>query len=316
MISISSKFSILLLLNTLSVFIYSIFIYPYYSSGDQAVYRTLFEGLSGLGFLDSFSYQALVARCFEPVSAVIFWFSSQLTIPKDFIFSFYNVFLADLLFCLFYRFKVLPYYPFVICGFYFQVLFFAAERLKFASIFVLASFLFPKFPSGIIYKLLAVLSHFQLIIFPLFSYFPSVYKYFALFAKGKLTIKSIYIFLLSFFALSALFPFVLPKLIWYISRTTGFSELVQLFVLLAIAFVVFGFRNYPAWAILSLSPFIYLLGSGRLNIFAYFLFLSYTLIYRRLSHPLSISLMLYYIYKSYGFLGNIIQNGDGFSIVA
>ena len=95
------------------------------------------------------------------------WTASNLGIDRIFFLSLCNTFLAGLFIKIFDSFKVniLVTSSFIITNFYLYVLFFTGERLKFGFIFFLLAFLYrKKLPLSLLFLILSIFSHLQMLI--------------------------------------------------------------------------------------------------------------------------------------------------------
>jgi hypothetical protein len=116
----------------LVVFTLSLLISPYYMLGDQEHYRRIFEILPTLSFVDGFIYYSKSVSSIEPGHYTISWIFSRF-LEKDLFISILNAILAFYSMQLLIRWRASIYVAasIVLTNFYFYVLFFAAERLKF-----------------------------------------------------------------------------------------------------------------------------------------------------------------------------------------
>ena len=149
-------FGFLISLNLLQNYIY----------GDQISYRKFYDHVAGLSFLDSIQASLDILTASEPVSILILWTGSNLGVQKDIWISFLNILLILGLFALLIRHKASWHVGVLIFGnYYFLVLITAAERLKISYIMVVYAFLIGPNIKKFLFLFLALLSHFQTIIF-------------------------------------------------------------------------------------------------------------------------------------------------------
>ena len=150
-----------------SVFIISIVLGNFYSNGDQIFYNIVYEGVSGKNFTDAYLLYFFHIQSVELVHFFLIWAVSSLGINKIFFMAICNTLLANLVIIFFDRLKVnfLVTSIFILTNFYFYVLLFAAERLKFGFIFFLIAILYQEnFFYKIFFLILSALSHLQIII--------------------------------------------------------------------------------------------------------------------------------------------------------
>ena len=142
-------------------FLLSIFISPFYVLGDQFHYIEYYESSRGLSLLETYFLQITSLGSADPGYSLIVWLSSN-AISKNLLNSLANALLALLLFKMLRKYKY-PTWFFVgmLFSFYMFVLFFAAERLKFAAIVLLVAFFYKNFFTRAFFILLASLFHAQ-----------------------------------------------------------------------------------------------------------------------------------------------------------
>ncbi len=123
------------------IFVFTLIISQLYVSGDQAAYNDFYQSSKGLNLINTYQRQIVILGSADIGYSLIIWMVSDL-ISKNIFMSISNGILAVLVYKLT-RNLDLPIWFFVgiIFSFYALVLFFAAERLKFAAIFVCYAFL-------------------------------------------------------------------------------------------------------------------------------------------------------------------------------
>ena len=181
------------------VFILSILIGPHYSEGDQFHYRTVYDAVSSLSFAEGYIYYNLSLSSYEYVHYSLIWFFSRF-LEKDIFIALSNSILVYLLLINLNKLRVsyLISAILVLSNFYFFVLYFAAERLKYGMIFFLFSFYNierVKFFYPLV--LFSVISHAQFLILyaGIFATFLKD-KFLRFFAMGFISKKIFYLVLL------------------------------------------------------------------------------------------------------------------------
>lgn len=300
------------------VFLLSIFILPLYVGGDQAHYRAFYDGVSEYGFLEGFSFYKATLSASEPLYyAIIYFFSGG--VSKDVFISFVNAllgfFMARLL-------LVNNTSKLVVVGllsnFYFLVLLFAAERLKFAIIFALLALGFSGRKS-ILAWLGALLSHAQLLLLLAGGVFSRALKRAAPILYARLPVaffwEALFFAFFAFFALVILGDHVAEKFLAYSvgKGAGGFSSLLKpmVFVLLSIYYS----RGKALEAFVVHSPLLiaaFLLGDDRIVILSYLVFMYYAIRVNRGLNLGVFSTSIYFFVKGIFFVENIFLYGDGF----
>ena len=118
-------------------YIWSKYIFPYYTAGDQIVYGQFFERSIGKSFLEVFNLQKSLLGASEPGFSWLIYLVNDILSKPTFM-SLANAFLS-VLFYLFIKDRKYAWliFTFFILNYYTSVLFFSAERLKFAVIALL-----------------------------------------------------------------------------------------------------------------------------------------------------------------------------------
>lgn len=299
------------------VFSLSILILPFYTGGDQNHYRKVYKALPDLGLTEGFIFYSESLDSKEFVHFFLSWLASRV-IDKDLFIAFANAILAFVAMTLFQKWKVSVIIAFLLLltNFYFLVLFFSAERLKFGFIFLALSMIFidqVKHFFGL--AILALISHAQIIIVYisiLFNVF--VRQMVKLFRTAKIS-KS-----LLFFVPFLFIPFLLvgnqifDKFQFYYGKY-GKGSLTELPRILVFFLLALWYSKKKSETFIMFIPMIitvFLVGGDRVNIFGYFAFLYYGLQIRRGWNFGVLATSLYFTYSSIDFLINIFQLGNGF----
>lgn len=304
------KFNILILSFFLSILCLalSLYIYPYYQNGDQLPYRNFYDNISSYGFLDGMDYYRNQLGSLEPVYFLIVKTFSNI-LDKDLLFSLINSFIAFFLFFNLLKNKVAIYFILsVFLNFYFLVLLFAAERLKLSFLFILMAISFVDL-KRYIFLFFGILTHIQSLFLIFIILFKDNIEDFFRKINFKIIIYGfLFIFALSFF----LKDHILIKLQSYIGSGGFFDTLkASIFVILA---SLIAPTKWLEILILGLPLVVaaFFVGADRIVMMTYILFLIYGLKYKKGYNILIFLSTLYFCWKGYYFLLNIIQHGNGF----
>lgn len=138
------------LANGCLVFLISLIVFQYYTEGDQRHYIKVYHAVSGLGFGDSWriifkTYNQWISSV-EPVHLLVILVGGGLEINKNLFMSLFNGILAAYSVRLFLSWGASIWIAtgLVVTNYYFYVIYFAAERLKFAFLFLILMFLCSK----------------------------------------------------------------------------------------------------------------------------------------------------------------------------
>ena len=299
-------------------FTFSLVLLHFYVNGDQIVYRIFYNQISGLDFFEAYLLAKSIISASEPVSIFILWLGSSLGIDKDIYISAWNA----VLLLLFWRFceksHVKPFVFFlIVLNFYMLVLLTGAERLKFGYIFIL----FVPFLSNQIKVfgfLIAGLAHFQMLLILPSIFIASQYNEISRAIRyGLISKPLLYFLLLSITFSSFLFlgfsDALSYKFASYFDNTKNIYSLINV-ILLTVA-ALLATSNWKRM-LFSITPFyvlIIMLGGERVNMIAVTIVLWLLISERRIGHPISLALLGYFFFKSFGFMYRTILFGDAFS---
>lgn len=292
------------------IFIFSYNILGLYEYGDQVHYRKFYLAISDTNFIEAFIMASLYIDSIEPIYVFTMWIGSLLDIPKDIYVSFFNAFLAISLIKLCELYKVKWYVIFLlISNFYLLVLFTGAERLKFAYLIIIFSLgSNKKFINNLFY--LSPLVHLQSLIFVV----PKIFFFFI--NSNFKKISSLYrnFSLAAFFILVLYFlkDGLLRKFFSYYENSVDISQTFQLSILALVYLIITKKLKNTLFIFIPLLLLVIIIGNERVNMVG-FTFITFLLMRSyKLNHPLYITLLIYFVFKSYSFISNIINYGDGF----
>ncbi|MBD3842601.1 MAG: hypothetical protein IE909_12095, partial [Campylobacterales bacterium] len=298
------------------VFILSISMSPYYIDGDQYHYRKVYEGLQGLSLLDGFVFYTLNLDSKEVVHFFLSWLGSNQGVDKDLLMAFSNSFLAYGTIMLLRKWKVSIFIIalLLLTNFYFYVLYFAAERLKFGFIFLTFSLLYIRY--FYIFSVLSVIAHIQMSIVYLSMLFNIILKHITDTIRFKY-IKKSFLYILVFLMI------ILPIIFFYLGThfTAKFEhysgehnlfELSKIFIFFIFSLWYSKNRKEVIFLFLPLLMAVYLIGGERVNMIGYFVFLYYALPVKKGFNIGIIATSVYFLFASVGFTINILEYGNGF----
>jgi hypothetical protein len=252
----------------------------------------------------------------EPVTASILWVGANLGIEKIGYISFLNVFLISSLVLLVRKNQVrLSMIFLLLTNFYIFVLLTSAERLKIAYIFtIIAVFFVGK--ARVFLLAFTPFAHFQSVILlscVALARFEGGIR--DLIFNFCITKKSILIFL-AFVSMGSIIAYFLyesiARKVDAYAELGSVSDLVNIMLLALIAVYVSRQRLRMLFLLLPLFPIILLIGATRVNMIAVSLVIYFLMIERRLHHPLIYLLMIYFSFKTIGYVDRILTTGHGF----
>jgi hypothetical protein len=295
------------------VLLLSLLVMPLYTHGDQIYYRRAYEGLSSLSLSKGYLFYSQCLGSTEYIHFYLSWVASRF-VEKDLFIAFSNAIFAYAAMSLFQKWKVSVIIAFwlILTNFYFLVLYFAAERLKFGFIFLALSMIYiDQVKRFYVYAGLAVLSHLQTIIVYVSILSNVLIRYISkLFSTGQVAKLLLLFASLLLVSLLAWNP-IMRKYQFY-SSAYSFAELVRISVFLLFALLYSKNKSETFKLFVPLVISIFLVGGNRVNLFGYFVFLYYGVQYRGGWNFGVLATSAYFFYASIVFLANIFQHGDGF----
>ncbi len=311
--NIKQKSFLINLLLILSVFLLSLFITPFYIEGDQAHYKKVYEGLRDLSITNGFIYYTSNLDSKEIVHFFLSWISTNQGIDKSIFVAFSNSLLAYAVVKLLRHLRVSIFIIIILLltNFYFYVLYFAAERLKFGLIFLILSFSFST-SRFYFFSFIAIISHMQVIIVYGAIFFKQVVLniiQLLLSAKLKLSL----VILIGIFPI--LFLFIGDHIVTKFIHYYGEHDITDLFkIFIFFIFSLYYSKNTTEVILIFFPLFVtvYLIGGERINMIGYFIFLYYALPINRGFNFGVLSTSIYFLFSTIKFMYNIFTYGDGF----
>lgn len=297
----------------------SYFIFQYNTEGDQFHYREFYEFSKTSDFIQTLSSSYSYIGSLELVYPSLIWMISSILSKEIFVatlnfsFAFLSLNLA--------RSLNYPRYLiifFLTTNYYAILLYTSAERLKLSLIFTIISILFYIRTKRLFYVLIfgaiSILTHIQTAI--IFVAFSVVY----FINKSNNTSKAeklFYFFILNLVSLTLIM--LLKDHFWmkiegYSNAARDFEGLFKIFTFFCISYITSIRRDLVCTFFLLLIFSALIVGADRLVIFAYFFaMLSFP---KKRTTPIKLihfMLLLYFSYKSIGYLIDLIEYGDGFA---
>ena len=297
-------------------FTISLLIFSYYTEGDQIAYNNFYNEIEGKSLLESYLLQGVFVSATEPVFTLIYWLGSHLNFEKEIYISIFNGLLILLTFRLFVSFNQ-SYLTIILfeLGYYNLVLMFAAERLKFAILFLVLALLNRKSNYKYFYSVLAFLSHLSTILY----FHLGFLKHLKLSYKLRIKKSTFAIMILASIFLSIFF-LNLPVIAKLSASEEKFRfinfipSLIILFDLYRLTRNQKEIRNSILLKFLPIVLPITILGPTRINMLIYLLY-TYEIISLKKDKTIIFQLTLFYnVLKSIIFISNIFRYGEGFNV--
>ena len=303
-------------LNTFFFFIVtfciSLLFKSFYVKGDQYIYIEFYEASKGLSFLEIYILQISSMTSSDLGYSVLILIFSDLVSKNTYI-SLSNAILGALLYKLLKKYNYPTWlYIGLILSFYMFVLFFAAERLKFAAIFVIIAFFYKSFLKKSLILLFAAFFHTQAVFALALVIIYEVTR--ADFISNIFKLKNLIIFtffsLITAFFLALSFEFIFEKFLQYSSY-----ELLSLVKPFALGLISITFMMDKFFAISSTLFFLiscFILGTDRI-IMMQFIFVILFLNHNSKNQIFVLFILFSYLFiKNIDFIYKILICGEGF----
>lgn len=296
------------------VLLLSLLIMPFYTDGDQTQYRKVYEALPDLGLTEGFLFYGGNLGSQEFVHFILSWVASRF-VDKDLFIAFSNAILAYVIMSLFqkWRVSVIIALLLLLTNFYFLVLYFAAERLKFGFIFLALSMIYIDHVKRFFgFATLALISHAQVIIVYVSILFNVFVRQIVKLFRTSTVSKSSLLF--------APFLFIPPLLVgnhlfskfqsYYSERDLTELARILVFLLLALWYSKKKMETFIMFIPMVIT--VYMVGGDRVNVLGYFAFLYYAMQFKGGWNFGVLATSAYFSFASIDFLVNVFQYGDGF----
>jgi len=299
----------------LVIFFYSVILGPYVVNGDQTVYRSIYANIGDLSFSKAYIYYLEHIDSKEFIHFIVSWFFSYSNINKDIFIAIFNALLAYMTAVLCLKLKVSKVIAFFIITtcFYYHVLYFPAERLKFGMLFFIMSLIYMNRKKKFyIYFLLSSMSHVQMLISYISMFFYKIISDIEAALKRKVLTKSLFLyFALAFLVALVMGNHIYSKLLAYMGEIKWFDVSKMIFILLLSVYYSTNKRRV-IYMFIPLIALVFVVGSDRVFMLGYFLFLYNAL---QVNRGVNVGVLLSLVYfgiKSYFFIFNIVEYGTPF----
>jgi hypothetical protein len=314
----SKREALVFILTGFMVFAISLYISPLYTGGDQEAYHLAYEAVRGLWWGDGRGLYHSKISSHEYTHYLIILIGGILEVDKNLLMSIFNGILAAYVVRLF-RFwgaNLSLAVAMVLTNYYFYVLYFAAERVKFALFFLVLSLLYIRKPWVFIAcTFLSLWAHFSFLFIYSGVWLSCLPEKIASWRKDKAgCITTIFYASLATLGVTLESKYLLWKFNTYnsIKESISLADLMPALGLLAFVFMYTERRIFALIHFMPILVGILILGDSRLNMLAYFIFLYYGL---RFNGGLNVGVLLttiYFTYKTWVFLSNIFVSSQGF----
>jgi hypothetical protein len=311
---IVNKYNIIKIILPFIIFLLTLYISPFFVNGDQYHYNLTYNEVKNLNFIQGFFYYHHNIASFEPVYYIIINLSSEFISRVIFI-ALSNAFLAYLIILYLERYKVsiTVIIILILTNYYLIVLYFSAERLKFAFLFLFLALLAKNYRNKTIILVLSVTTHIQMFILFLSLIFKKLMNVIQqILIRNKMNKKYLFYFILSIVVLLLMQNQIICKFNSYFHKSSfTFPYKILIFFSMTMLYTRNKLEVLSIFFVLFVA--ILFLGEGRINIFGYCIFLYYALQYNR---GINIGIFLtssYYTYQTILFVNNIFLTGDGYA---
>lgn len=308
------------ILCVLFAIILSVILFPLYVNGDQIAYRGFFENCLTYEKdikVKWYCYNGYLGSK-EPGYFLIMNYLGSVFggFYLNVIFNGFLVYLISVLVCNNIKSNIERVFILLlmITNFYVLVLFFSAERLKFAFVFFMAFLVFRGVKQKI-FIIFSLLTHVQILILFISFYIRFIYD-----SNLSILRKNLINFIASVF----LFLFLVFNKNHLIYKINVYSTLVQevdsgFLSLLKVSVIYFiTLFSYPRLSvILAGIPILisaYFLGSSRIMMLMFLFYFFVIILLKKKTDILFYLILFYFSFKSFDFILNIISYGDGFNL--
>jgi hypothetical protein len=298
-------------------FIFTFFVSNYfagiYTGGDQRHYNSIYNRVVGISIVDVPQLQRRVLSAGEPLYGIVIWIAANAGIEKNLTMSFFNGCLAFSLSLLLFRYKApISIHLLALSNYYLVVMELSAERLKFSYIFIILAC----YASGNIRRVLmtlAIVSHFQTLINCASSACLACFDFVN--RRKPVSPRAMAIAASTVLTTSVILYYYIDDLSRKTSRTYDgdyLYSMLSLMILFLVGMIITKERARFLFAMLPIFGAVVLLGPARVNMIGVLVFFYHILLEGRITHPLSYAVLIYFAGKTYQFLGNVIEYGNGF----
>lgn len=295
----------------LIAFIITMLLLPFYYGGDQHHYNKFWENLNNISILDVPGSSLFYIGSLEPGYAFLSYFASFVT-TKTIFSALVNYLITYIVFRWLASKRIALFLaPFYFSNFYVLVIFLAAERLRLALLFILIALCYRRLRFLVS---VALITHVTSIMLLVPIYILNKFNY-RIHVIRKKTLSILLFIVIPFLTLVWIFlgEYILIKLSFYREGKTidmlGFLK-VSVFCILAMFHSALPTKTFVAFLPLMICATI--LGPERVVIFAFFILIFVLIQSNHWFSPFLILVCLYFSFKGFVFIQNVIEYGNGF----
>lgn len=298
----------------LGVFALSMALSPFYIDGDQLHYRRVYDQISSLTLLDAYAYYRSNLDSRELIHFLLVYLISPY-LDKDLVMSLSNAALAyaALRLC-----RTLGASPIIaalipLTNYYFFAMYFSAERLKFAMLFMMLGLSYAgKYRPLYFYSFLAVLAHAQTTLVYTAILLKTLFRNVVyLFNTSKAPLYLLLLPLIVAPALALNLEQILSKLSSY-SAERSIMEIARNAAFLLLTLCISRRKTDVIVLFIPILIATMLVGGDRVNMIGYLFFLYFALQYKKGLNVLNVGMTLYFAVKTIFFVDDFMIYGTGF----
>lgn len=299
----------------LFIYQFSTIIFTVYTNGDLTHYNYVYENVRHYNIVEAYTVYVKNIGSLELPHFLIIYYAGDLVSRENFV-TISNLILVAVSYKAMRGFGANLYVAvlFLVSNFYFFVLYIPAERLKFALIILFLAVIFLhkyRVKLGFFCIVLAVLTHISIAILLvpfIFKKALPIFKAEPIYAGVAVAISCV--------ALYLSWPHLLSKYTSSSALGGEWDDIAKVFIMLCFSLACVPKRSenlvFVFFTFIWIGLCVFILGGSRINMFAFFFFMYFSLGYKNGLNIFVLSLMAYFCYASYFFVIRAIQYGDAF----
>ncbi len=294
------------------VAILSYYLFPYYDGGDQESYRKIYDNIKYYDIERAYLYYTVNISSLEFGHFLLVWICSG-TVEKIYLDIILNSTLAYVLTLLMSRLgaSFVIILPNLLFNYYMLILYFAADRLKLALIFVFLSFLVSGTFKKILLGVLGFFSHVQIsLLYAGYLVERGLNAAKSFLVKGRIDLKFLLIGIVGAFVVLTMGAHIINKFTYYfnVSSLEQFLRITAFFVL-----TLYYTRNVSVTSSYFVLLFIavLLVGGDRVNFIGYCIFMFFAIRVNKGFNIGVIATSIYFFYAGLLFIERFMKYGDG-----
>lgn len=291
-----------------AAFVFYRYVLDHFYLGDPLFYQRYYDALRGRDVISAIILQRNFLGSSEIIYPLIAWAGSNAAIERNTLMAIFDGLMYAVLFRTLRLYRCNPaFIALCMTNFYIVVLATSAERLKFSYICLFIA-LMAAGRTRVIWLALAPLAHFQSLI--------TQGSIFAAYFLANLSFRTkVILSLVAAVGAGIMLYFFSSALIGKFSSYRGQGSVVDSvsgLALCGIALVILHNRYAVFAAMAPLVILTFILGSDRMNMITFTVFIYFCLNQSKTSHPIVLLILAYFSFKSIGFVDNILKFGNGF----